>query len=110
MKNKSSLLLDTFGDTPLLRVIEFLLMHPDFDYTKSFIAKETGISRITMERTLKKLIRNDLIDKTRTIGNAEWYRLNRESPRVKVLMQTAISLSLALLRNRSQKIAVAYKR
>jgi len=36
--------------------------------------------------------------KTRTIGNADYYRLNRENQRVKVLMKTAIALSMSRLK------------
>jgi len=94
-----SLFLDTFGDTPLLRVIEFFLTYPDFDYTKSYAAKETGVSRVTIEKIWAKLIKTGIIMKSRAIGKVNMWQLNRESPKVKVLMQTAIRLSLGQLEN-----------
>jgi len=54
MTSKKSIFLDTFGNTPLLRVIEFFISYPQFDYTKSFVARESGVSRITMEKNLGK--------------------------------------------------------
>lgn len=84
-----------FGKTPLIKVIDFFLTYPSFDYTKSFVANEVGISRVTIDKVWKELAESKLIVKTRTIGNAEYFQLNQENPRVKVLMKTAIDLSLS---------------
>ncbi len=97
MAKQISLFLETFGDTPLLRALEFFLTYPDFDYTKSYVAKEIGISRITMEKIWKHLSKAGLIVKSRTLGKIEMWKLNKENPKVKVLMQTAVKLSLGYL-------------
>lgn len=96
MKQKS-LFLDTFGDTPLLRVIEFFLTYPDFDYTKSYVANETGVSRVTIEGIWKKLIKTGIILESRKVGKISMWQLNKASPKVKVLMRTAVQLSLGQL-------------
>lgn len=95
---KISPLVETFGDTPLVKVLDFFLTYPAFDYTKSFVAKEAGISRITIGKIWEQLAKSGLIRKTRTIGNAEYFQLAREHPRVKVLMKTAIELSFSRIR------------
>jgi DNA-binding XRE family transcriptional regulator len=97
MAKQLSLFLETFGDTPLLRALEFFLAYPDFDYTKSYVAKEIGISRITMEKVWKHLAKAGLIAKSRTLGKIEMWKLNKENPKVKVLMQTAVRLSFGYL-------------
>lgn len=99
MRTKKSIFLDTFGDTPFLRVIEFFITYPQFDYTKSFVAKEAGISRITIEKIWKELITKGVIIKARKIGNSQTYRLNKEDSRVKVLMKTALDLSKGYLQS-----------
>jgi len=43
------------------------------------------------------LIKAEIIIKSRTLGKIKMWRLNRENPKVKVLMQTAIKLSLGYL-------------
>jgi len=101
---EKSLFLDMLGDTPLLRVIEFFLTYPDFDYTKSYVAKETGVSRITIEKLWSKLAKTGVIVKSRSLGKIEMWKLNRENPKVKVLMQTAIRLSLGHLESLKVKI------
>lgn len=89
--------LDTLGDTPLLRVLEFFLTYPDFDYTKSYVANETGVSRVTIDKVWKKLIKEGVIIKSRNIGEIAMWQLNRANQKVKVLMQTAVKLSLSQL-------------
>ncbi len=100
-----SLFLETFGDTPLLRTIEFFLTYPDFDYTKSYVAKEIGISRITIEKIWKRLAKAGIITKSRTLGKIEMWKLNRKDPKVKVLMQTAVKLSFGYLESIKAKVA-----
>ena len=95
---KNSPFVETFGETPLVKVIDFFLTYPSFDYTKSFVAKETGISRITIEGIWNKLIKEKVISKTREIGNAEYFKLNRENQKVKVLMRTSVGLSIGILK------------
>ena len=108
MKKQKSLFIETFGDTPLLRVIEFFLTYPSFDYTKSYVAKEVGISRITINKIWKQLIKNEIIMKTKTFGNGEMYQLNRENLKVKVLMKTAVDLSLSYLKKvKREEIAIS---
>jgi len=107
MTKQLSLFLETFGDTPLLKVLEFFLTYPDFDYTKSYVAKETGVSRVTIEKVWKHLAKADIITKSRTLGKIEMWSLNRKSPKVKVLMQTAARLSLGYLESLKAKATVA---
>lgn len=92
-----SIFLDTFGETPLLKVIEFFLTYPDFDYAKSSVAREAEISRVTIEKIWGSLIKKGFIVKTRTLGNADMYRLNRDNPNVRVLMKASTDLSLSYL-------------
>ncbi len=99
-----SLFLDTFGDTPLLRVIEFFLTYPDFDYTKSYVAKETGVSRVTIEGIWKKLIKTGIIIESRKVGKILMWQLNKGSPKVQVLMQTAVKLSVSYLESLKNEI------
>lgn len=77
MENPESVLIKTFGATPLVKVLDFLLTYEGFDYSKSQIAKETGVARMTMEPIWERLIESGMITKTRKIGQAEMYKLNK---------------------------------
>lgn len=92
--NKSALV-EIFGDNPLVKTIDFLLMYPSFDYSKSRVAKELGISRITMGKIWKRLLKREIITKTRKLGRGDMYKLNTGDPRVKVLMKFDFELSSA---------------
>lgn len=95
MSLNKSVFIETFGESPLIKVMDFFLMYPDFDYSKSQVAKEAGISRITIEKIWNELIKKGIIVKTREAGNAVLYKLNAENPKVKILMKLDFELSAA---------------
>ncbi len=103
---KKSIFLETFGESPLIKVLDFFLTFPSFDYSKTQVAKEAGISRITIEKIWKRLIKRGIIVKTRSIGKAELYKLNTENPRVKILMRIGIELASSYFEEAKRKIAV----
>jgi len=102
MKTKS-VFLETFGESPYIKVLDFFLTYPSFDYSKTQVADEVGISRITIEKIWKELIEKKVIIKTRTIGRAELYKLNTMNPKVKILMKIGLELASAYLRPKKEK-------
>jgi len=103
---RNSIFIETFGESPLIKVLDFFLTFPSFDYSKTQVADEVGISRITMEKIWKELIKKEIIVKTRSIGRAELYRLNTENPRVKILMKIGIELASSYFEGIKRKIPV----
>ena len=103
---KKSVYLDAFGESPLIKVLDFFLTFPSFDYSKTQVANEAGISRITIEKIWKELIKKEIIVKTRSIGKAELYKLNTENPRVKILMKIGLELASSYFEEAKQKVAV----
>lgn len=83
MKNQKTIFLEIFGDSPILRVLDFLIVNEDFDYSMTDIAKlsETGYS--TLKLFWSSLERNKIVEETRTVGKAKMYRLNFSNPVVK---------------------------
>ena len=71
-----SLLIETFGNYPMIRVIDFLLENRIFDYSKAEIARQAGISRTTLDVFWKNLVNESIVKKSRTIGRATLYRFN----------------------------------
>lgn len=68
-----------FGDTPKVRVLEFLLEGRELDYSISDIAEGAEIGRTTLFRIWNDLIKAKIIIPTRQIGNAKLYKLNLEN-------------------------------
>jgi len=92
---KKSLFVETFGDSPFIKTLDFFLTFQDFDYSKTQVAEEIGISRITMDKIWEKLIERKIIIKTREIGRAELYKLNKKNPVVKIMIDLDFNLSSA---------------
>lgn len=93
MKEKS-VLLEIFGKTSELKVIDFLLDNNIFDYTKKEIANGAGISRPTLYKFFDKLVNSGLVIKTRKVRGVQMYKINLDSPIVKRLMELETKISL----------------
>lgn len=79
--------------SPMLKVLDFLMDNESFDYSKTDIAGGTGLSRATLFKTWPKLEALDLIIATRTVGQAKMYKLNKQNPIVKKLMELDDTIS-----------------
>jgi len=75
-----SAFIKTFGENPFVKVIDFLIENYIFNYSKTEVAREIGISRITIEPIWQNMVKQKIIIKTKKIGNATLYKLNVENP------------------------------
>ncbi len=87
MMNMETLFKKALGDTPQIRVLEFLIEGREFDYSISDIAEGAEIGRTTLFRIFDELIKNKIILSTRIIGNAKLYKLNQENIFVKKMIE-----------------------
>lgn len=78
-----------------MKVLDFFLTFSKFDYSKSQVAEETGVSRVTLEKVWNELTRGGIIVKTRSIGRAEMYKLNEKNPVTRTLDEFALQLAKA---------------
>ena len=78
---------NTFGDTPKIRVLEFLIEGRELDYSISDIAEGAEIGRTTLFRIWDDLLKARIIKFTRQIGNAKLYKLNTNNPFVKKVVE-----------------------
>lgn len=79
--------------SPMLKVLDFLMDNESFDYSKTDIAEGTGLSRATLFKAWPKLEALDLITATRSVGQAKMYKLNKQNPIVKKLMELDDAIS-----------------
>jgi len=75
------------GETPKIRVLEFLIEGRELDYSISDIAEGAEIGRTTLFRIFDDLIKNKIIIPTRQIGNAKLYKLNIKNVFVKKMIE-----------------------
>ncbi len=88
-----SLLLKFLGNTPLLRVVDFLIENSIFDYTKTDIAENSGISRASLYNVWPVLEEFMIVSESRKIGNTTLYKLNKGNPLVQQLIELDLGLS-----------------
>src|SRR3989338_9821577 len=76
----------TFGSSPVIKVLNFLLQGRELDYSMSDIARNSDISWTTLNRVWAGMEKTGLIKNTRKIGKAKLYKLNSENEIVKRLI------------------------
>ncbi|MEA3255372.1 MAG: hypothetical protein U9Q22_06010 [Candidatus Altiarchaeota archaeon] len=91
---EKSLFLRVFGDYPQIKVLDFLMENDIFDYSKTQIAKLSGVSFNTLETLWDNLLGESIIRETRRVGNSRMYQLNKENPIVKMLLEIDKKLML----------------
>src|SRR3989338_7507909 len=92
MEEKSSFRV-VFGDSPIVKVIDFFLDNREFDYSLTDIAKNADIGWSTLHQFWNNIVKLEIVTKTRRIGRAELYKLNTHSPLVKKLIDLDTTIS-----------------
>jgi len=85
LSNKSFFLMQ-FGDTPQLRVLDFLIGFHFFDYPITEIARESNVSYNSLKVFFPYFIKSGIVCKTRKIGKSDYFKLNLENIFVKNLL------------------------
>jgi len=89
---KSSFIL-VFGESPFIKVLDFFLTFEDFDYSIAQISKETETKWETVENIIEMLLKRGIIIKTRKVGKAWLYRINKESKMTNLLLEIDMKVS-----------------
>jgi hypothetical protein len=101
----SSLLLEFFGNTPLFRIIDFLLENRLRDFTKKEISDGSGVGWTTLYKYWGRLEERNIMKVTRQVGRIKLYQLNEASPIVREIKK----IELALIRQSVGEDAVHRK-
>ena len=102
MEDKS-LFIEFMGDSPTIRILDYLLTERDLDFSITDMAKNAGIGRTTLYRIWKDLIKNKIIMPTRVIGKAKLYKLNKDRFIIKKLIEIDDRLMIEDLKRHSKK-------
>ncbi len=86
-KEDKSIFLEYFGDTPQLRVFDFLIGNYFFDFPLTEIAKKSNVSYNSLKVFLPKLIEGGILIKTRRIKKSDYYKLNVDHPFIRDLIK-----------------------
>ena len=100
---EESIFLDYVGDTPRMRVLQYLIEGREFDYTLTDMLN-SGVSWGTLNALLPKLLSLEMVIKTRKIGRATLYKINQKSPIIKQFITLYDSLILRSLHHKEQNM------
>ena len=78
-KENRSLFMMNFGDTPQLRVLDFLMGNYFFDYPMTEIARESNVSYNSIVLFFPQMIQSGILTKTRKVGKSDYYKLNTQN-------------------------------
>jgi hypothetical protein len=82
-----------FQDSAAARLLDFLSLYKDFDYSKVEISRNSGVAWKTLYRVWPLLERYGLVVETRRIGRATMFKLNTDSPITKAMWEFAFQIS-----------------
>lgn len=102
-----TLLIKMFGNSPKLRMLDIFLDNPYFDFTKSEVIRELGMSKQTFYKYFKDLEELQIVKPTRKIGRATLYIINQEHPLVKKLDEIVNEVSLQIAEQEAEKMEKA---
>lgn len=86
-KKNKSLFLEQFGDTPKLRVLDFLIGNHFFDFPITEIARGSNVSYNSLKAFFKDWVKRDILVRTRKVGKSDYYQLNIKNPFIKNLIK-----------------------
>ncbi|MCH8004078.1 MAG: hypothetical protein IH934_05610 [Nanoarchaeota archaeon] len=87
MNKQKSIFAGYLGYSPMIRILNFLILGKDFDYSMTEIAEGSHVGWTSFTRAWKELEKRKVIAHTRNIGRAKLYKLNTEDPTVQKLVK-----------------------
>lgn len=106
MEKDISVLLQALGDTPKLRVIDFLITFQNFDYSLTDIAEGSEVAYRTLMDFWPDLEANKLVVETRKVGKSRMFKANMEHPIIKGLSKLQLQIADYLISNEKIRVAV----
>src|SRR3989344_5691397 len=70
------------GNNVRNRILNFLIIHSEFDYSMKDIAKFSDVSYTALKEIWEGFVKRKIVIHTRNVGKARMYKLNRENPQV----------------------------
>lgn len=108
-KEYQSILLKTLGDSPKLRIINFFLGNPLFDFTKKEVIEALGMSKQTFYKYFPEIEEYGIVTVSRRIGRAKLYKINLKHPLVSMLRDYETKASLQIAEEEAEKMRVPAK-
>ena len=98
------LLIRALGNSPKLRILDYLLDYKLNDFAKKEIVEALRMSKLTFYKYFKDLEELGLVIPSRKIGRATLYKINLENPIVKMIIEYETKLSLQIAEQEAERI------
>tara|TARA_Y100000310_G_C20229777_1_gene599680 strand:+ start:172 stop:504 length:333 start_codon:yes stop_codon:yes gene_type:complete len=102
---EKTLFINFMGDSPMMRVLDYLITQRELDFSITDMAENAGIGRATLYRIWDNLIKNDIILHTRIIGKAKLFKLNTENPQIRKLIELYDMILLDELKKKTKEFS-----
>jgi DNA-binding MarR family transcriptional regulator len=110
MPESSSLLLRAYGNSPQMKILDYLMNFPKNDFTQKEIIEALGMSKTTFYKYFESIVGFGMIRVNRKIANAKLYSINMQSPLVRNIKKNVDYLSEKIADGTLEQISVKTKR
>ena len=100
---EQSLFIEFMGDSPKIRIIDYLLTMGELDFSITDLAENAGIGRVTLYRIWDNLIKYHIIIHTRDIGKAKLFKLDSKNEKIQKLKEIYDLLAIDDLKKKIEK-------
>ena len=81
-----TIFVETLGNSPQIKVLDFLISFQSFNYSLTEISKNTKVSYATLKYLLPKMLKKKLVVIEKKVGKANLYKINLNNKAVKYLV------------------------
>ena len=85
MKIGKPLFETVFGENNTIKVLDFLFMGKNFDFTLTHIHNGTGLSRTAVRNAITNLLEKEIVIQSRKDIKSKYYQINKQNSKYNVL-------------------------
>ena len=97
---------DLFFGVSTAKILDFLLIFREFDYSEADISRNAGVSARQIYRALPKLVNLDLVELTRVSGRSKMYKINANTEAIQALEKFVYHVAKKKVQDESINTAV----
>lgn len=92
-EENQSVFVEYLGGSPYIKVLDFLIQGQLFDYSMTEVARGAGVGWSAFTKVWAYLIEKNFVVKTREIGNAKLFKLNKDNQIVQKMVKLDFELT-----------------
>lgn len=89
---QQSVFIQTLGNYPQIRILDFLMYSRNFDYPITEIAKNANVNFQTLKKLWPQMEAKELVVKTRVLGGVSLFKMNIKNHIAKKLIEFDIDI------------------